>query len=214
MAVFLAPKWDAAQSHYVIETTEEFRGDHEDYLSVVRDSLGNTRFTDEDALHNLTDDMIDHLIEEGAANKWFSKLPSHEQLMKRTRHTFARLATAEENTAVLTTVLMTPKQVTLVWTPFVAPAKSKDEENATRAAPQMYLEDSESEEEEDGVNEIVDSALPPVALRDSAQQTREDYLLTRLRAAKARVEAEQIRMQYFEATGRMPPDSEDEDEDE
>jgi hypothetical protein len=210
MAVFLAPKWDAAQSHYVIETTEEFRGDHEDYLSVLRDSQGNTRFTDEDALHNLTDDMIDHLIEEGAANKWFSKLPSHEQLMKRTRHTFSRLATAEETAAVLTTVLMTPKQVTLVWTPFVAPVKSKED----AAAPQMYLEDSETEGEEDGVNEIVDSALPPVALKDSAQQTHEEYLLTRLRAAKARVEAEQIRMQYFEATGRMPPDSEDEDEDE
>ena len=41
------------------------------------------------------------------------------------------------------------------------------------------------------------------------------YLLTRLRAAKARVEAEQIRMQYFEAMGSMPPESdEDEDEDE
>lgn len=212
MIVFLAPKWDAAQSYYVIDTTEEFRGDREDYLSVVRDSLGNTRFTDEDALHNLTDDMVEHLIEEGDSNKWFSKLPSHEQLMKRTRHTFSRLAIAEENAAVLTTVLMTPKQVTLVWTPLVAPAKSK--EDATRGAPQMYLEDSETEEEEDGVNEIVDSALPPVALKDSAQQTREDYLLTRLRAAKARVEAEQIRMQYFEATGRMPPDSEDEDEDE
>ena len=49
-------------------------------------------------------------------------------------------------------------------------------------------------------------------LVDDAQETQEQYLLTRLRAAKARVEAEQIRMQYFEATGRMPPDSEDEDE--
>jgi hypothetical protein len=98
---------------------------------------------------------------------------------------------------------MTPKQVTLVWTPRVAvPEKA--------AAPQMYLEDSEEEGE---LNEIVDSALPPVALKENAQQTHEEYLLTRLRAAKARVEAEQIRMQYFEATGRMPPDS-DEDEDE
>jgi hypothetical protein len=208
MSVFLAPKWDATQSHYVIETTEEFRGDDEDYLSLLRDSQGNTRFTDEDALHNLTDDMIDHLIEEGAANKWFSKLPSHEQLMKRTRHTFSRLAAAEETVSVLTTVLMTPKQVTLVWTPRVAPAKP---EQAT--APQMYVEDSETEGEEDGVDEIVDSTLPPVALKDSTQQTHEEYLLTRLRAAKARVEAEQIRMQYFEATGRMPPDS-DEEEDE
>jgi hypothetical protein len=206
MSVFLAPKWDAAQSHYVIDTTDEFRGDDEDYLSVLRDSQGNTRFTDEDALHNLTDDMIDHLIEEGAANKWFSKLPSHEQLMKRTRHTFSRLATAEETVSVLTTVLMTPKQVTLVWTPRVAPAKPQQD-----TAPQMYVDDSE--EEEDGVDEIVDSALPPVALKDSTQQTHEEYLLTRLRAAKARVEAEQIRMQYFEATGRMPPDS-DEEEDE
>jgi len=206
MSIFLAPKWDAAQSQYVIDTTDEFRGDDEDYLSVTRDSQGNTRFTDEDALHNLTDDMIDHLIEEGSANKWFSKLPSHEQLMKRTRHTFSRLATAEENTSVLTTVLMTPKQVTLVWTPRVAPVKNAD-------APQMYLEDSE-EEGEYGTNEIVDSALPPVALKNNTQQTHEEYLLTRLRAAKARVEAEQIRMQYFEATGRMPPDSDEEEEDE
>jgi hypothetical protein len=77
----------------------------------------------------------------------------------------------------------------------------------------MYLEDSE-EEGDYGTNEIVDSALPPVALKDNTQQTHEEYLLTRLRAAKARVEAEQIRMQYFEATGRMPPDSDEEEEDE
>jgi hypothetical protein len=49
-------------------------------------------------------------------------------------------------------------------------------------------------------------------LTDDAKETQEEYLLTRLRAARARVEAEQIRMQYFETTGRMPPDSESEDE--
>jgi hypothetical protein len=60
--------------------------------------------------------------------------------------------------------------------------------------------------------EVTESELPPVELVDDSQQTHEEYLLTRLRAAKARVETEQIRMQYFEATGRMPPDSETEDE--
>jgi len=53
-----------------------------------------------------------------------------------------------------------------------------------------------------------------VALRDTVQESHEEYLLTRLRAAKARVEAEKMRMQYFETTGRMPPDSESDDEDE
>ena len=74
----------------------------------------------------------------------------------------------------------------------------------------IYFEDSES----DGEESIAESNLPPVALRADRAASHEEYLLTRLRAAKARVEAEQIRMQYFEATGRMPPDSEDEDEDE
>ena len=79
--------------------------------------------------------------------------------------------------------------------------------------PQISFEDSESEGSSEGDEvEISESALPPVELVDDAQETQEQYLLTRLRAARARVEAEQIRMQYFEATGRMPPDSEDEDE--
>jgi hypothetical protein len=77
----------------------------------------------------------------------------------------------------------------------------------------MQFEDSDDE----GLMsepEVSDSNLPPVELVDDARRMREEYLLSRLRAAKARVEEEQIRMQYFEATGKMPPESEDEDEDE
>ena len=74
--------------------------------------------------------------------------------------------------------------------------------------PKIEFEDSSSEDSVD----LKESDLPPVTLTDDAQETQEEYLLTRLRAAKARVEAEQIRMQYFEATGRMPPDSDLEDE--
>jgi hypothetical protein len=82
-------------------------------------------------------------------------------------------------------------------------------------APPLYIDDSEGDdsESEPGTEpDISESNLPPVALTDDTQQTREEYLLTRLRAAKARVEAEQIRMQYFETTGRMPPDSESEED--
>jgi hypothetical protein len=67
-------------------------------------------------------------------------------------------------------------------------------------------------EESEAEPEIEESNLPTVALRNTGGESQEEYLLTRLRAAKARVETEQIRMQYFEATGRMPPDSESEDE--
>jgi len=200
MALFLQPRWDSAEAHYVIDTTPEFRSDKEDYVPITRDARGSTTFTDDDALHNITDDVVHALIEEGGTNKWFSKLPSHEQLMKRVRHTFANLASDAHNYACLGTVLMTPKQLTFVWTPLTS-----------ATAPAMYIEDSEAEETEPEP-ELQESNLPAVALRSSAQETREEYLLTRLRAAKARVEAEQIRMQYFEATGRMPPDSDSEDE--
>ena len=60
--------------------------------------------------------------------------------------------------------------------------------------------------------ELQESSLPPVALRDVASQSQEAYLLSRLRAAKARVEEERTRMQYFETTGRMPPDSDSDSE--
>jgi hypothetical protein len=153
-------------------------------------------------VENVTDSIVHNLIEEGAAGKWFTKLPSHDQLMKRVRHTFLRLAQESENAAVLNTLLLTPKQITLVWNPAVKVVSN----------PQISF-DSDSEESSDGDEvDLAESELPPVELVDDSQETQEAYLLTRLRAAKARVEAEQIRMQYFEATGRMPPDSEDEDE--
>jgi hypothetical protein len=81
-----------------------------------------------------------------------------------------------------------------------------------RSNPQISFDsDSEKSSVGDEVN-VAESELPPVELVDDSQETQEAYLLTRLRAAKARVETEQIRMQYFEATGRMPPDSDSEDE--
>jgi hypothetical protein len=120
------------------------------------------------------------------------------------RHSFKSLARDNDNSATLSTLLLSPKVVTFLWTPtFVAHS----------SVPQISFEDSESEGSSEGDEvEISESALPPVELVDDAQETQEQYLLTRLRAARARVEAEQIRMQYFETTGRMPPDSEDEDE--
>ena len=200
MAVFLQPKWNTTEAHYVIETTAEFRSGSDDYVPVKRDVHGSTVFTDEDALHNITDDMVQSLIEEGTSNNWFTKLPSHEQLMKRVRHTFAKLATETDTHSVLTTILMTPKVLTFLWTP-----------TTIESAPAMYFEESEESEAEPQIEE---SNLPTVALRNTGNESREEYLLTRLRAAKARVETEQIRMQYFEATGRMPPDSDSESEDE
>jgi hypothetical protein len=122
--------------------------------------------------------------------------------MKRVRHTFLRLAKENENAAILNTLLLTPKQITLVWNPAIQIVSN----------PQIAF-DSDSEKSSDGDEvEVAESDLPPVELVDDLQQSQEEYLLTRLRAAKARVETEQIRMQYFEATGRMPPDSESEDE--
>jgi hypothetical protein len=166
-------------------------------------------FKDDDELHDVTVDVVHDFIEEGEKNKWFTKLPSHEQLMKRVRHTFISLATAENNKAFVHSVLMTPKTFTMVWMPTTV----KPEE------PLLQFEDSDCEEDKgiDGLEsepEVSESKLPPVELRDPMSQTKEEYLLTRLRAARARVETEEIKMQYFEATGKMPPDSESEEDDE
>jgi hypothetical protein len=191
--------WNSAHAHYVIDTARMFSE-----VSICKDAGGNTIFGDEDAVHNVTDELLYDLIEDGKKNSWFTKLPSHEQLMKRVKHTFAFLAKDTDNVARITTLLLTPKQVTLVWTP--------SEFNDAPDAPAISFE-SDDEGCESGVEpEIPESNLPPMSLLDDSQQSQEDYLLTRLRAAKARVEAEQIRMQYFETTGRMPPDSESDDD--
>jgi hypothetical protein len=198
--IFNPPVWDQTNSHYVInllpsvyETTQ---------VLIKKDTNGSTTFNNLDAVENITDTIIHNLVDEGASGNWFSKLPSHDQLMKRVRHTFLRLAKENENAAILNTLLLTPKQITLVWNPAIHVVSS----------PQIAF-DSDSEGTSDGDEvEVAESDLPPVELVDDSQQSQEEYLLTRLRAAKARVETEQIRMQYFEATGRMPPDSESEDE--
>jgi len=199
---FVTPVWDAANGHYVINLLPAFFNKLRVFIK--KDTNGSTVFNDTDMLENYTDTVIHNLIDEGASGNWFAKLPSHDQLVKRVRHSFKSLAQDNDNSAVLGTLLLTPKIVTFVWTPaYVAPS----------AGPQISFEDSDSEGSSEGDEvEISDSALPPVKLVDDAQETQEQYLLTRLRAARARVDAEQIRMQYFEATGRMPPDSEDEDE--
>lgn len=202
---FVPPVWDAGNGHYVINLVPAFTDKMRVFIK--RDTNGNTVFKDNDIIENYTDTVIHNLIDEGATGNWFAKLPSHDQLVKRVKHSFRSLAKDNENAAVLETLLLTPRIVTLVWKPmYIAPS----------ASPQISFEDSEPEGSEGSSEgdevEISESALPPVELVDDAQETQEQYLLTRLRAAKARVETEQIRMQYFEATGRMPPDSEDEDE--
>ena len=204
---FVAPVWDSANGRYIILLHPSFSDKTLTFLT--KDNNGSTVFKENGVVENFTDDVIHKLIDEGASNNWFAKLPSHEQLVKRVRHSFKRLASDNENAANLTSLLLTPKVVTFVWDPTsitvpTTPQISFDDSDA---------EDSEGSSEGDEV-EIPESALPPVELQDDVQQSREEYLLTRLRAARARVEAEQIRMQYFETTGRMPPDSEDEDEDE
>ena len=196
---FVPPVWDAANGHYVIDVLPAFSSKVSVFIQ--KDTNGSTVFKDNDFLENYTDHVIQNLIDEGANGNWFTKLPSHEQLMKRVRHSFKVLANSE-NAAVLSTLLLTPKVVTLVWTPTTV---------AVSSAPQISFEDSDEETEDEKVD-IPESDLPTMELVDDAQETQEEYLLTRLRAAKARVEAEQIRMQYFETTGRMPPDSESEDE--
>lgn len=199
---FVPPSWDSANGQYVINLLPAFM----DKMNVLikKDTNGNTVFGDNDIVENFTDSVIHNLIVDGASGNWFAKLPSHDQLMKRVRHSFKALAHDSDNTAVLRTLLLTPKVVTFLWEPtFVAPS----------TVPQIAFDESESDGSSEGDEvEIPESALPPVELVDDSQQTQEEYLLTRLRAARARVEAEQIRMQYFEATGRMPPDSDSEDE--
>jgi hypothetical protein len=204
---FVTPKWNAAEQHYVIETTEQLRAAHK--VDIGRDSSsGSTVFTNENHVHDITVDMIHVLISEGELNKWFTKLPSHEQMMKRLRHTFSKLATAENTHANIHSILMTPKTLTMVWTPITV-EKPK--------LPPMYFEDSDGDELNSDIEadpEIKESKLPPVELKDPSHLTKEEYLLTRLRAARARVETEEIKMQYFETTGKMPPDSESEEDDE
>ena len=201
---FVPPSWDAANGHYVINLLPAFA----DKVRTVikKDTNGSTVFNDNDAVENFTDMVINNLIDEGSSGNWFAKLPSRDQLVKRVRHSFKSLAQDSDNSATLSTLLLTPKVVTFLWTPtFIAPS----------SVPQISFEDSDSEGSSEGDEvEISESALPSLELIDEAQETQEQYLLTRLRAARARVETEQIRMQYFETTGRMPPDSEDEDEDE
>lgn len=197
---FNPPIWNSSNSHYIINLLPAIY--EKTQVLIKKDTTGSTVFSDPDEVENITDKIINNLIEDGATGNWFSKLPSHEQLMKRVRHTFKRLAQDSENTAVVNTLLLTPKQITLVWNPAIQ----------VMSNPQISF-DSDSEDSSDGDNvEIAESKLPPVELVDDSQETQEAYLLTRLRAAKARVETEQIRMQYFEATGRMPPDSDSEDE--
>jgi len=198
---FVAPVWNSSDNHYVINLIPAFS--YSINASVGKDSNGNTVFLEIDKLESLTDMVIHGLIEEGNEGKWFTKLPSHEQLMKRVRHTFKSLASDSDNMANPTTLLLTPKQVTLVWTP----------KTVKQEAPQISFEDSDSEGSSEGDEvDVPESNLPAVELTDDSKESQEEYLLTRLRAAKARVEAEQIRMQYFETTGRMPPDSDSEDE--
>jgi hypothetical protein len=201
---FVSPRWDATEAHYIIDTTPSLKSSSR--LSIgLNSSNGSTVFLDDDAVHNVTVDALHSLIDEGAENKWFSKLPSHEQLLKRHQHRFSSLADREKNYAFLDTILMTPKTLTLVWSLItVKPEVSQ--------VPKMEFEDSEGEL--DSEPEVSESDLPPVELKDDSKLTQEEYLLTRLRAARARVEAEQIKMQYFETTGRMPPDSDSEEDDE
>lgn len=198
---FVSPKWDAGNKHYFIESTEALRA--ESKVAISKDTTGSTVFTDNDEVHDITTGLVHDLIEEGDANRWFSKLPTHEQLMKRINHTFSKLSDENNNMAYVNNILMTPKVLTVVWTPITV----KEDK-----APQMYLDESDDSDGMESEPDVENSHLPPVALRQGVEETQEEYLLTRLRAARARVEAEQIKMQYFEATGKMPPDSEtDED---
>jgi hypothetical protein len=195
---FATPVWNSADNNYAIELTPDFSDSM--LAPIIRDCDGNTVFTDDNKLESLTDKIIHRLIEDGNEGRWFTKLPSHEQLMKRVRHTFKSLATVSDNVANPTTLFLTPKQVTVVWVPkFVS------------NSPQISFDESDESSDGDSV-EVPESNLPVVQLTDDSKESQEEYLLTRLRAAKARVEAEQIRMQYFETTGRMPPDSDSEDE--
>lgn len=190
---FVQPIWDPANGHYVIDLLKK-----DIHVTINKDVSGNTIFSNTDKVENITHDIIHALIEEGSNGNWFSKLPSHDQLVKRVKHTFKNLANLSDNSAELKTLLLTPKQITFLWNP-------------TTYTNPLQISFDESESDGDQI-EISESDLPPVRLTDDSEENQEEYLLTRLRAAKARVEAEQIRMEYFQATGRMPPDSESEDE--
>lgn len=198
---FVAPTWDSSNCQYIIELLPAYSDKSRTFIK--KDTNGSTVFTNADFVENITDAVVHNLIEEGSSNNWFTKLPSHEQLMKRVKHVFKTLAQESQNAAVITSLLLTPKQISFVWEPSVF---------ANTVLP-FSFDDSDSDSDSAGEEvDVPESNLPPVKLTDDLQQSHEEYLLTRLRAAKARVEAEQIRMQYFEATGRMPPDSESEDE--
>jgi hypothetical protein len=206
--VFTAPEWMSNESQYKLAVTEDYAKSLAANTSVnlKRDSAGSYTFSNQDQLLEVTSALLHSLLKEGSENNWFSKLPSHEQLLKRVKHTFLSLPEPNQTLAYVSCVYMNPKVLTLQWTPVsppLLPAAQVQQQG-------IYFEDSDSEDAD-----ITESNLPPVELRNDRAATQEEYLLTRLRAAKARVEAEQIRMQYFEATGSTPPESdEDEDEDE
>ena len=206
--VFTAPEWMSNESQYKLTVTEDYAKSLAANTSVnlKKDAWGSHTFSNQDQLLEVTSALLHSLLKEGSENNWFSKLPSHEQLLKRVKHTFLSLPEPNQTLAYVSCVYMNPKVLTLQWTPVsppLLPAAQVQQQG-------IYFEDSDSEDAD-----ITESNLPPVELRNDRAATQEEYLLTRLRAAKARVEAEQIRMQYFEATGSMPPESdEDEDEDE
>lgn len=202
MSRFIAPVWNAAESHYDIHLTEGLKNTTR--LDIGHSSSGSTIFSSNESVEKVTHDLITVLLREGEEHKWFSKLPTHASLMKRVNHTFKSLATSSQKHAVVTSILMTPKTLMLVWLPisFSEPV-----------APGMGFEsDSDSNSDLESEPEFAESNLPPVPLTDTSQQSQEEYLLSRLRAAKARLEAEHIRMEYFETMGRMPPDSDSEEE--
>lgn len=207
---FSTPTWSAQQQAYLIQVKDDLAKDT--LVPLARDTTGSVTFADQDNLLDAVDTILHTLLADGEKYKWFAKLPTHEQLMKRAKHTFSALPTEDQNTGLLTSIWLTPKQLTFVWRP----------EATTSPAPPLEFEESdaeglgddeESEEDVAVAKEIPESNLPPMNLKDEDANSRERYLLARLRAAKARVEAEQVRMMYFEETGKMPPDSETEDED-
>ena len=184
---FTTPEWIAADSHYQINLEESFI---QSTIVELTKEKGAIVFGDIDKQYEITVEILHRLIREGTEQKWFSKLPTHEQLLKRVKHNFSDLPHDDQIIAVLKVLYLTPKSITFLWTP-ESPTKYQ-----TKGG--LYFEDSDCESDEDEDLEI----------------TQEEYLLTRLRAAKARVESEQIKMKYFEMTGKMPPDSEsEEDED-
>jgi hypothetical protein len=200
---FTTPEWIAADSHYQIKLEESFI--QSTIVELAKDK-GAIVFGDIDKQYEITVEILHRLIREGTEHKWFSKLPTHEQLLKRVKHNFSDLPHDDQIIAVLKVLYLTPKSITFLWTP-ESPTKYQ-----TKGG--LYFEDSDCESDEDEDLEIPESDLPPVSLREDPVLTQEEYLLTRLRAAKARVESEQIKMKYFEMTGKMPPDSDsEEDED-